>query len=126
MSISVNDLVMAARARIRCMNVAELERARVAGEVAIIDVRDGAERTSKPSIPGAVHASRGMLEFYLDPKSDMHMPVFGSGKPLVFVCGSGGRASLAAATACDFGLIPVYYLEGGMRAWLDRGLPTEA
>lgn len=118
------ELLKAARERIGCMHPSDVDLARRRGTVVIVDVRDANERATR-FIPGSVHASRGMLEFHLDPENDLHIQALAMDAKYVFVCGSGGRASLAAATAREFGLADVSYMEGGMRAWLEQHLPVE-
>lgn len=118
------ELVARAQEECRAISPEEAIRLKREGAAEFIDVRDGLERQSKPCIPGSVHANRGMLEFYIDPASEFHNAVFRSDKLLVMVCGSGGRAALAAKTARDMG-VSAGYLKGGMRAWLAAGGPTE-
>jgi enamine deaminase RidA (YjgF/YER057c/UK114 family)/rhodanese-related sulfurtransferase len=86
-----------------------------------VDVRERHER-DEGFIPGSVHAARGLLEFHLDPASDMHMPELASRRTLVMVCGSGGRAALAAQLAQRHGLRAAC-LRGGMRAWREGDGP---
>ena len=81
------------------------------------------EREGK--IPGAVHCPRGMLEFWIDPESPYHRPVFAEKKKLLFFCAGGWRSALAAKTAQDMGLQDVAHLEGGFSAWRQAGGPTE-
>jgi rhodanese-related sulfurtransferase len=90
-----------------------------------IDVRDGTERERDGAIPGSVHASRGLLEFYMDPQSPYHKEVFASGKPLIFYCASGGRSSLAADLAQRMGLSKISHLGGGFKGWTAAQMPVE-
>ena len=62
-------------------------------------------------IPNAFHATRGMLEFWVDPESPYYKEIFGSGKEFIFYCKSGWRSSLATATLQDMGLSPVRHIE---------------
>jgi len=64
--------------------------------VVFVDVRDLPELKREGKIPRAVHASRGMLEFLVDPESPYHKPVFASDKKFLLYCASGGRSALAA------------------------------
>lgn len=123
---SLTSAELLARAQQECPAIDAVEAIRLKSEGAaeFIDVRDGLERQSRPCIPGSVHANRGMLEFYIDPASEFHNAVFRSSKLLVMVCGSGARAALAAKTARDMG-VSAGYLQGGMKAWLAAGGPTE-
>lgn len=90
-----------------------------------IDVRDTPELDTKGTIPGAIHASRGMLEFHIDPESPYHIEEFVSGKELLFYCAVGGRSALAAQTAQEMGLSSIANVEGGFEAWIEVGGPTE-
>jgi rhodanese-related sulfurtransferase len=72
-------------------------------------------------IPGAVHCPRGMLEFWIDPESPYHKPVFAQDKTYLFFCAAGWRSALSAATAQDMGLQPVAHMEGGFTAWKTAG-----
>jgi len=72
-------------------------------------------------IPGAFHCPRGMLEFWIDPDSPYHKPVFAQDKRYVFFCAGGMRSALAAKTAHDMGLKPVAHIEGGFGAWKKAG-----
>ena len=83
-------------------------------DVAFVDLRDAPELERDGKIPGAVHASRGMLEFLIDPTSPYHNAVFSSGKRLVLYCASGGRSALAAQTAQSMGVTDVAHISGGL------------
>ncbi|MBV9592059.1 MAG: rhodanese-like domain-containing protein, partial [Hyphomicrobiales bacterium] len=76
-------------------------------------------------MPGAFHCPRGMLEFWIDPESPYHKPIFGEDKQFVFFCAGGWRSALAAKTAIEMGLRPVSHLKGGFGAWKKAGAPTE-
>lgn len=92
----------------------------------IVDIRDPREIERDGRIPGSFHATRGMLEFWIDPESPYHKPVFASGKKFVFYCAGGLRSALATKTVQDMGLTPVAHLGGGFAAWREAGLPVEA
>ena len=94
-------------------------------DVVLVDLRDPRELEREGRIPGAVHCPRGMLEFWIDPDSPYHKPVFAEDKRFVFFCAGGWRSALAAATAQDMGLTPVAHLGGGFSAWREAGGPTE-
>ena len=91
----------------------------------LIDIRDIRELQREGRIPGAHHAPRGMLEFWIDPESPYHREIFSSGKSFVFYCAAGWRSALATKTAQDMGLQPVAHIEGGFGAWREAGLPVE-
>src|SRR5690348_5526101 len=69
----------------------------------VIDLREADERTQNGFIPGAVHAPRGMLEFYADPSSAYHRPEFDPTQRTILYCASGGRSALAAETLMQLG-----------------------
>ena len=76
-------------------------------------------------IPGAFHAPRGMLEFWVDPDSPYFKPVFGEDKEFIFFCAGGMRSVLATKVAQDMGLKPVAHVIGGFGAWKTSGGPVE-
>lgn len=94
-------------------------------DVVFVDLRDPRELEREGRIPGAVHCPRGMLEFWVDPESPYHKPVFNQDKTFVFFCAAGWRSALSAATAQDMGLKPVAHIEGGFTAWKNAGGPLE-
>lgn len=93
--------------------------------VVFVDVREAGELAEHGKIEGAVHLPRGVLEFYIDPKSSLHMDIFSSGKKIVFYCATGGRSLLAAKLAMDMGVSDAAHLEGGFKAWTEAGGATE-
>ena len=95
------------------------------GDVVLVDLRDPRELEREGKIPGAFHCPRGMLEFWIDPESPYHKPVFAEDKKFVFFCGGGWRSALAAATAQEMGLKPVAHIEGGFGAWKKAGGAVE-
>ncbi len=123
---SVKELVAEANSKITTLPVAEAIQLLKNWEtdVAFIDLRDTAELQREGKIPGAVHANRGMLEYYVDPTSPYHNPVFASGKKLVFYCAGGGRSAMAAATAQMMGVEKVSSVGGGFKAWKEAGGPV--
>ena len=90
-------------------------------DVVLVDLRDPRELEREGKIPGAFHCPRGMLEFWIDPDSPYHKPVFAQDKRYVFFCAGGMRSALAAKTAHDMGLKPVAHIEGGFGAWKKAG-----
>lgn len=94
-------------------------------DVVLVDLRDPRELEREGRIPGAFHCPRGMLEFWIDPESPYHKPVFAQDKRFVFFCGGGWRSALAAQTAQEMGLKPVAHVEGGFGAWKKAGGPVE-
>jgi rhodanese-related sulfurtransferase len=94
-------------------------------DVVFVDIRDIRELWREGTIPGAVHAPRGMLEFWVDPQSPYAREVFQSGKRFMFFCAGGLRSALAAKSVQEMGLSPVCHMAGGYSAWKKTDYPTE-
>jgi rhodanese-related sulfurtransferase len=94
--------------------------------VQFVDVRDVRELEREGVVPGAIHAPRGMLEFWVDPESPYHRDVFAQEKEYVLFCALGWRSALATKTLMDMGLERVAHVEGGFTAWKEAGAPVEA
>lgn len=125
MPISSADLVNAADREIGHITVDEAHALIDDPSTRFIDVRDVRELAQTGRIPGAKHCPRGMLEFWIDPQSPYHKPVFSEDVRFVFYCAAGWRSALSAQTAKQMGLKQVTHMDGGMGAWLDAGKPTE-
>ena len=125
MASSVKEMMASANAAVPRINAAELRKLMDKGNVVIVDVRDSAELAAGGKIEGAVHVSRGLLEFRADPDSPTHHPAFQKEKVIALYCGSGGRAALAGKTLQDLGFASVYNA-GGFKELADAGLPTES
>jgi rhodanese-related sulfurtransferase len=125
-TLHVKDLIAAAEQAIETLPVAEAIKLHGRDDVTFVDLRDVRELAREGKIPGAFHCPRGMLEFWLDPVSGYHKPVFAEDKKFVFFCAAGARSALAAFTAQHMGLRPVAHIAGGFGAWRAAGGPTEA
>ena len=95
-------------------------------DVVFVDIRDIRELWREGALPGAVHAPRGMLEFWVDPQSPYARDVFQSGQRFIFFCAGGLRSALAAKSVQEMGLSPVCHMAGGYSAWKKNDYPTEA
>jgi rhodanese-related sulfurtransferase len=126
MKTTVKDLLEKANSQIKTYEVADAMKRLEEKDAVFVDVRDEPELQEGGKIPGAVHASRGMLEFYIDPASPYHKEVFSSGKEIIFYCKSGGRSALAAQRAQEMGLEWVASMKGGFPAWKEQGGPVES
>ena len=121
----VSELIAAARLLINQISVheaAELQRLEAA---ILIDLRDVRELQQQGTVPGAFHAPRGMLEFWADPDSPYHKPVFRTDKKLVLFCASGLRSALAVHTLQEMGMDNVLDMEGGFTEWKMQDLRVE-
>jgi rhodanese-related sulfurtransferase len=115
---TAHDLVAAAKSRVHEVPLAEAQAAIQRADV-LLDVREDSEFAAG-HLPGAIHASRGLLEFKL------------SGSPalaardlkVVLYCKTSGRAALAAAVMQDMGYLDVVSIAGGIDAWAAAGKPV--
>jgi rhodanese-related sulfurtransferase len=121
----IKDLVREAEAAVETMTVDQVKTALADPNVQLIDIRDIRELWREGAIPGAYHAPRGMLEFWVDPASPYHKDLFASGKKFIFFCAGGLRSALAAKAMHDMGLAPVAHMKGGFEAWAKSGGPVE-
>jgi rhodanese-related sulfurtransferase len=124
-TLHVEDMVAAAEREIETLAVADAVKLHGSGQVTFVDLRDIRELDRDGRIPGAFHCPRGMLEFWIDPASKYHKPVFGAETKFVFFCAGGARSALAAQTAQRMGLKPVAHIGGGFGAWRKAGGPIE-
>ena len=122
------SLVDDASTRIRTLSVIEAAAKLDHPTALFVDLRDLRELEREGMVPGAFHATRGMLEFWVDPQSPYYKPIFGEGRELVLYCGGGWRSALAADTLQTMGLTPdeVCHVGGGFAAWKAAGLPIVA
>lgn len=125
MAVSVQELLSQAKSAVKVYSAQEAVRALGRDDVVFVDVRDEAEVRATGKVKGAVHASRGMLEFHIDPSTPYHNPVFRTGKEVIFYCKSGGRSVLAAQRAREMGVESVASLDGGFPGWEMAGGPVE-
>lgn len=123
LKISAADMVAAARARIEEVETVDLIAMVDDPNVVIVDIRDVRER-GRGHILGSVHAPRGMVEFWVDPDSPYHKPVFAQDKRYVFHCASGWRSALTVATLQDMGF-DAAHLREGFSTWAEQGGPVE-
>lgn len=112
------DLVTAAKARVTEISVNEAEAAIRDADV-LLDVRE-ADEFANGHLPGAIHTSRGMLEFKLSGTPALT----GRDIKVVLYCKTSGRAALAAAAMHDMGYLSVKSIAGGFDAWVAAGKPV--
>jgi len=118
------QLIAEAQKKIRTLSLVEAKTKLDDPNVVFVDIRDVRELEREGMIPGAFHAPRGMLEFWVDPESPYYKDIFGSGKEFILYCGSAWRSSLATATLQEMGLTRICHIEGGFKAWKEAGLPV--
>jgi rhodanese-related sulfurtransferase len=119
------ELVAEAKQRVENLNVEQVADELARGDAVLVDLREPGERVEHGAIPGAVHAPRGMLEFYADPSSKYHKPELDPSRRVILHCAAGGRSALAADTLQQMGYSNVAHLDGGFTAWKESGQPVE-
>src|SRR5918998_1371032 len=125
MAKTAADLVAEARQRIQNLTVDQTAEELERGDALLIDLREPGEREEQGAIPGAVHAPRGMLEFWADPTSSYHRAEFDPNRRVILHCAAGGRSALAADTLQQMGDANVAHLDGGFNAWKADNRPVE-
>ena len=123
-STGIDDLLAAARARLRRLDPYESFAAVDRGAI-LVDIRPAAQRATFGEIPGAIVIERNVLEWRLDPRSEARLS-FANRYDLevIVTCQEGYTSSLAAAALQDIGLSRATDLAGGFAAWQAAGLPT--
>jgi len=121
---TVKSMVDEAMDVIKTYSVEEARALHGRDDVMFVDIRDVRELEREGMIPGAFHAPRGMLEFWVDPESPYHKPVFTDDRHLVLFCAAGWRSALATRTLQDMGLPKVAHIDGGFEAWKESGGPV--
>jgi rhodanese-related sulfurtransferase len=120
MSSSVKEMLAAANAAVPKITPAEARDMIAKGNVLVVDVRDAPEVEKSGKIAGAMHVSRGMLEFRADPDSPYHDKNFAKDKTVILYCASGGRSALSGKTLKDLGYEKVYNV-GAFKDWAESG-----
>jgi len=124
MASSVKELMAAANAAVAKISTEEVKRLVADKNALLLDVRDAPELEATGKVPGALHVSRGMLEFRADPESPYYNAAFERDRPVIVYCASGGRSALAGKVLKDFGYAEVYNL-GGFKDWVEQGGEVE-
>ena len=119
------QMLAEANARIDTLSVEQAMALHGRDDVVFVDLRDPRELERDGKMPGAFSCTRGMLEFWIDPESPYHKPIFAEDKQFVFFCAGGWRSALAGATAKEMGIEKVAHVEGGFGAWKKAGGATE-
>ncbi|MBU3545509.1 MULTISPECIES: rhodanese-like domain-containing protein [Polynucleobacter] len=114
---TAHDLVAAAKSEIKEVELADATQAIQDADV-LLDVRETDEYASG-HIPGAIHISRGLLEFKLS-----NDPSFSArDMKIVLYCKNSGRAALASKALHEMGYLHVQSISGGFDAWAAAGEP---
>ncbi len=115
---------MRAKDEIETLSREEVWRLAQAGEALVVDIRDPRELDREGRFPGALHAPRGMLEFWFDPASPYHKEAFATDKKIILFFARAWRSALAAKALQDMGAENVAEMDGGFGAWKTDGRPV--
>jgi carboxymethylenebutenolidase len=119
-------MVEEASSKIKTISIEQAQALHGQDNVVFVDIRDPRELARDGTIPGALHAPRGMLEFWVDPSSPYYKQEFDPEKQFLFFCAAAWRSALATSTVQDMGVLPnVAHIDGGFGAWKKAGLPIE-
>ena len=111
---TVKMLVEDALGEVETWSSEEALKAQAGGSAILVDIRDVRELQREGKLEDAVHAPRGMLEFWFDPESPYHREVFADeGKKYVLFCAAGWRSALAAKSLKDMGFENIAHIDGG-------------
>jgi rhodanese-related sulfurtransferase len=120
MATGVKQMIEAANAAVPRITPDQARALIAKGNVLVVDVRDAPEVEKSGKVAGAVHVSRGMLEFRADPETPYHDKNFAKDKVVIVYCASGGRSALSGKVLKDMGYGEVYNL-GAFKDWVDSG-----
>jgi rhodanese-related sulfurtransferase len=122
--LSIEQVLSAARTRLRRLSPDEAYEAVTKTEAILVDIRPESQRAIEGSIAGALVVERNVLEWRFDPASSARLPVATDHDLQVIVfCSEGYASSLAAAALQDIGLHRATDIVGGFHAWRAAGLP---
>ena len=119
-------LVDEAAAQVKTYSVEQIKARLGDPTLQLVDIRDVRELQAQGTAVGSTHAPRGMLDFWVDPASPYHKPMFANeAKEFVLYCGMGWSSALAAKTLQDMGMTNVAHMDGGFDDWVKAGGPVE-
>jgi rhodanese-related sulfurtransferase len=124
MPTSVKQMLEAANAAVPKITAAQAMDMIANGNTLLVDIRDGTEVAVSGKAAGAIHISRGLLEFKADDGLPTHDKNFAKDKNVILYCASGGRAALAGKLLKDLGYEKVFNM-GGFKDWADSGGAVE-
>ena len=120
---SSQTLVEEAQKSIETLSSAEVKTLYDNNKITLIDVRDIRELWKEGTIENSKHIPRGMLEFWLDPKSTYYQSnKIKDIKKMVLFCALGWRSALATKSLLDMGFKNVAHVDGGFDALKKSGL----
>ena len=117
------ELLEEANSEIKTISSEQLYSELGSDNLVVVDVQSRENILKSGMIPGAIHAERGMLEFFADQRREnpFRKAELDPSKKIVVYCGAGGQGALATKTLQDMGYSNVYNLASGTEAWTASG-----
>lgn len=122
---TAQQLIDEANAQVQQITPSEADALRGNEGVLFVDLRDVRELWREGTIPGAMSAPRGMLEFWIDPECKYYRKDFDGAQKIVLFCASAWRSALSARDLQDMGVQNVCHISGGFSAWVEQGHAIE-
>ena len=120
---SSQDLVSEANQLIETLDSFKVKSMVDNNKCVLIDVRDIRELWKEGTVKNSKHIPRGMLEFWLDPKSSYFKEnKFDPNKKIILFCALGMRSALATKSLVEMGFTNVAHVNGGFDALKQVGL----
>ena len=123
MKVTHKELIDNALSEIETLDVDDAVALLDKEDTVFVDLRDPRELQREGKIPKAFHATRGMIEFWLDPESPYFKKVFDEKKRFLFHCKADWRSALTVQTVTTMGLENAAHIKGGLTAWCQAGGP---
>ena len=123
------QMVQEAKAEVPGVSPIEAQRRfQVDPDALLLEVRDAGNIPFDEKAPNVVNISLGTLPIRADlevPEERRDTRLADRSRQVVTTCGLGNLAAMGARLLKEMGFTNVSYMEGGMQAWKDAGLPTE-
>ena len=94
-------------------------------DLLLLDIREIQEHVDLGTIPGSIHCSRGMMEFWASPASPYFRDYFQEDRRTVLYCAGGGRSVLSTLALMNMGYTNVAHLEAGFTGWQKAEEPIQ-
>jgi len=119
------EMVDEANTVVECIGIEQAQKLVDDDSVLFVDIRDIRELWREGTIPGAMSAPRGMLEFWFDPTCQYHRKEFSSDRKIILFCASAWRSALSARDLQNMGFEHIAHMTGGFSAWKKAGFPVQ-
>ncbi len=94
-------------------------------DLLLLDIREIQERVDLGTIPGSIHCSKGMMEFWASPASPYYRDYFQEDRRTILFCAGGVRSVISTLALKDLGYTNVAHLEEGFTGWQKAGEEIE-